>query len=381
MISCQRHLFDIPEDIAYLNCAYMSPLMKEVVTTGQEATQRKARPWEIKAEDFFPDVDEGRRLFATIIGANTDDIAIIPSVSYGAAAAARNLPLRAGDRVLLLQDQFPSNVYCWRETARRAEAEVTTVPRPADGDWTRAVLEHLDKRTAIAALQHCHWTDGGLLDLEAIAQRCREVGSALVLDLTQSAGALPFAIDRVRPDFVVCATYKWLLGPYTLGFLYVAPPWQQGQPLEYNWIARLGSEDFTGLVQYQDAFQPGAQRFDMGERSNFHLVPMANAAMRRILDWGIPKIAATLAEKTTTIAQRARNLGLSSADPALRASHFLGLRFPDGVPDELLPTLAANNVYVSVRGDSMRVTPHLYNTERDVDRLFEILESTLQARC
>lgn len=377
MIPSQRHLFDIPEDVAYLNCAYMSPLMREVVAAGKEAAQRKARPWEIKAEDFFPDVDEARRLFATIIGASADDIAIIPSVSYGAAAAARNLPLAAGDRVLVLQDQFPSNVYCWLETARRAEAELTTVPRPADGDWTGAVLERLNERTTITALPHCHWTDGGLLDLEAIGTRCREIGSALVLDLTQSAGALPFAVDRVRPDFVVCATYKWLLGPYSLGFLYVAPHWQQGRPLEYNWIARLGSENFTGLVQYQDAFQPGAQRFDMGERSNFHLVPMANAAMRRIVDWGIPNIAATLSERTSAIAERARNLGLSSADLGLRAGHFLGLRFADGVPDNLLSTLAANNVYVSVRGDSMRVTPHLYNTTGDVERLVEILKSTL----
>jgi selenocysteine lyase/cysteine desulfurase len=377
MIPSQRHLFDIPADVAYLNCAFMSPLMHAVVAAGERAIQRKARPWEIKPEHFFPDVDEGRRLFAGIIGANAGDIAVVPSASYGIATAARNLPLAPGRTVLLLQDQFPSNVYAWQEAARQAGAAVTTVPRPVDGDWTRAAMALLDERTAITALPHCHWTDGGLLDLRTIGARCREVGSALVADITQSAGALAFDIAAVQPDFVVAATYKWLLGPYSLGFLYVAPRWREGRPLEHNWIARKGSEDFAGLVRYQADFQPGAQRFDMGERSNFHLLPMANEAMRRIHGWGVGEIATTLARTTTAIADRARSLGLTSAPAALRAGHFLGLRFPTSVPDGLLASLASNHVHVSVRGDSMRVTPHLYNTDEDVDRLIHALEIAL----
>ena len=248
MIPCQRHLFDLPDDIAYLNCAYMSPILKHAAAIGADAVARKCRPWTISPDDFFHDSERAREVFAELLGARGDDIAVVPAASYGIAVAAANLPLAAGRRVLVLADQFPSNVYSWQALAEQTDGEVVTVARPADGDWSAAILARLDERVAIAALPHCHWTDGGLIDLAAVAARCREVGSALVIDATQSLGALPFDLAAIRPDFLVCAGYKWLLGPYSVGYLYVAPRWQGGRPLEHNWIARAGSEDFSGLV-------------------------------------------------------------------------------------------------------------------------------------
>ena len=281
--------------------------------------------------------------------------------------------LGAGRRILLLEEQFPSNVYAWREKARAAGAEVLAVPRPGDGDWTRAVLESLDDRVAVAALPHCHWADGGLVDLARVAERCREVGAALVLDLTQSAGALPFDVAEVRPDYAVAAAYKWLLGPYSTGFLYVAPDHQDGKPIEYNWRQRLGSDDFAGLVNYVDEHLPGARRFDVGECANFHTLPALVAALEQNLAWGVAKIAETLAARNAGIAERAAELGLKCVDPDRRAGHFLGLRFSEGVPDGLLDELKAANVFLSIRGDSLRITPHVYNDDADVDRLFDAL--------
>ena len=377
MIPSQRHLFDLPDEVAYLNCAYMSPLLERAVEAGREAIARKARPWTIKPDDFFTESECARALFAELLKSTADGVAIIPAASYGLAVAAANLPLREGERILALAEQFPSNVYAWREHARRAGGEVVIVERPAVGDWTAAVLDRLDERVAIAALPHCHWTDGGLLDLGAIGARCRDVGSALVLDVTQSLGALPLDLAAVQPDFVVCPGYKWLLGPYSLGYLYVAPRHRGGRPLEYSWIARENSQDFARLVDYRDAYQPGARRFDVGERSNFALLPASIVALEQLLEWGIPAIAETLAARTAAIAERAADLGLTSAPQGLRAGHFLGLRFPEGVPPDLLERLAAEQVYVSVRGDSMRVTPHLYNDDADVDRLFAVLRAAL----
>src|SRR3546814_7122620 len=120
-------------------------------------------------------------------------------------------------------------------------------------DWTSDVsssvlLARLDARTRIVALPHCHWTDGGLLDLAAIRAACTSVGAALVIDATQSLGALPFDVAALDPDFLVAGGYKWLLGPYSFGYLYVAKRWQQAMPIEQNWIARKDSEDFAGLV-------------------------------------------------------------------------------------------------------------------------------------
>ena len=377
-IPTQRHLFDIPDEVAYLNCAYMGPLMHSVVEAGDRGTRAKARPWGILPDDFFAGGERARELFARIIGADAEGVALVPSASYGLSCAARNLEAPPGGRLVVLAEQFPSNVYVWREVARSLGASLVTVSRPEDDDWTRAALDAIDERTAVAALPHCHWTDGGRLDLVRIGARCRELGAALVLDLTQSAGALGFDAGEVRPDYVVCAGYKWLLGPYSLGFLWAAPEHRGGKPIEYNWIARAGAEDFARLVDYRDEYQPGARRFDVGERSNFILVPMLNAALDQILEWGVEAIETTLAARTADIASRAAALGLGSAPSALRAGHFLGLRFPGGgLPAGLLAALAAEQVYVSVRGASMRVTPHLYNTDEDVDRLFAALERTL----
>ena len=377
LIPCQRHLFDLPADIAYLNCAYMSPLLKRAAEVGASAIARKCQPWRISAEDFFAGSERARALFAALLGARADDIALVPAASYGLAIAAANLAVSEGQRILVLAEQFPSNVYIWRALAARTGAEVVTVARPADGDWTRALLARLDERVALAALPHCHWIDGGLLDLAAVGARCREAGSALVIDATQSLGALPLDLAAVRPDYLVCAGYKWLLGPYSLGYLYVAPAHQGGRALEENWIVRAGSEDFARLIDYQEPYQPGARRFDVGERSNFALVPVAIVGLEQLLAWGVERIAATLAAKTAAIAERALDLGLSAAPAYQRAPHYLGLRFAHGAPDALPERLARERVYVSARGDSLRVTPHLYNDEADVERLVAVLRAVL----
>jgi selenocysteine lyase/cysteine desulfurase len=380
-LPCQRHLFDIPEEVAYLNCAYMSPLPRRVTEAGQRAVARKARPWAITPADFFSEVERARRLFATLLGSGVgeDDVAIVPSVSYGMAVACANLPLGRGRTVLLLDEEFPSVILPWRERARELGATAVLLPRPADDDWTRAILEAIDERTAVAALPALHWTDGALIDLPRVAARLREVGAALVVDVTQSLGAMPFPMAEVRPDMLVAATYKWLLGPYSVGFLYVAPRHQDGRPIEYNWITRLGSEDFTALANYAgpQRFRPGARRFDVGETSNFALMPMAIEALGQILEWGVQRLADSIAALTGPLVAQAAELGLGAVRAERRAPHYVGLRFPGGVPPELPHRLAADRVFVSVRGrGTLRVTPHVYNTAADIDRLIRAIAGT-----
>ncbi len=377
MIPNQRALFSLPEDVAYLNCAYTAPLMKAAEAAGRRALGQKAAPWGLTADHFFARLRENRELFARIISCEPNHVAVIPAVSYGIALAARNLPLEAGQNILVLQDQFPSNVYAWRRRAQETGAVLKTVEQPHEGDWTSAILEAIGPATAIAALPHCHWTDGALIDLVAVGARCREVGAALVVDGTQSLGAMPFAVDEIQPDFLITTAHKWLLGPYSLGFGYIAPRWQEGIPLEENWLNREGSEDFARLVDYRDSYQTGALRYDCGEASNFILAPIAAEALRQILAWGVEAIAATLKTKTGQIAARAREMGLETAPEAYRAPHMIGLRLAVPPPPNLPTRLAEAGVYVSVRGSAIRVAPHLYNTEADVDRLFQALQQYL----
>ena len=382
-ISNQRAAFDIPREIAYLNCAYMSPLSHAVATAGAAGIAGKVRPWTLTAQDFFSRTESVRALAAGLVGGQPQDYAIVPSASYGIATAAANLPVSPGQDIVVLAEQFPANVYSWRTLARDAGANVRTISRAeatAGGnalDWATAIEAAVSPATAIVAVPHCHWTDGSLVDLERVSAACRSVGAALVLDLTQSAGAMPIDVAALDADFAVIAAYKWLTGPYATGVLYVAPRHQDGRPLEETWMGRLGSEDFSRLVDYVDAYQPGAQRFDMGERASFHLMPMLEAALGQIAAWGVGNIAATLGATNRRIAEEAAGLGYFSQPEHARAGHFLGLSRPEGLPEGLVAKLAGKNVFVSVRGTSIRVTPHLYNDEEDIERFFAALRSCL----
>lgn len=376
IIPSQRHLFDIPEDVAYLNCAYMAPNLKSVTAAGIGGAQLKAQPWTVTAPDFFEPAEHARTLFAQMIGATAGDIAIVPSASYGIASAAKNLPLGKGEEIITLAEQFPSNVYAWRDAAQKAGAQVVAVNKRQDG-WTQPLLDAITSNTAIVTIPHCHWTDGAMVDLDAVRARTRDVGAALVIDACQSMGALPFDVTRYDPDFIAAPCYKWLLGPYAMGFLYVAPRHHDGSPLEQTWTARERSEDFARLVDYATGFQPGARRYDMGERAQFHLMPMATAALKQILDWGVSNIAATLIEKTRAMTTQAATLGFAAEPESRRAGHYLGLTREAPLPDDLLTRLAEANVFVSVRGSAIRVTPHVYTSVRDMDRFLEALEHAL----
>ena len=373
-LGSQRDLFEIPEDIVYLNCAYMSPQLRPAREIGERAVSRKSRPWEITPGDFFEEAEEVRTLFARLVGGDADGVAIVPSVSYGISVAAANVPVGEGQKILILEDQFPSNVYTWRGLAKRSGARLVTVPRPEDYDWTRALLEEIDTDTAVVAVPNCHWTDGSLVDLARVGERSREAGAALVVDAIQSLGAHPFDVSEVRPDFLVAASYKWLLGPYGVGFMHVGEKYREGEPIEHNWINRRGSQDFSQLVAYQEAFQPGARRYDVGERSNFALLPVAAEALRRLIDWEVGNISETIGTLTDLIEAKAERLGIATTPKKRRVRHMIGLLLGHDAPDDLATGLMRHDVFVSVRGPSVRVSPHLYNTEEDVDRFFEVLE-------
>lgn len=376
---CQRAAFRVPPDVHYLNCAYMAPLARVVEDAIVDGVRRKRLPVDLEPRDFFAESDQVRALFARLVGGDDPArVAIHPSVSYGVATAARNLGVEQGQRVVLLGEQFPGNVYAWRRRAREAGAEVRTVPRPASATpgaaWNETLLEAVTPETAVVAVPTVHWTDGTRFDLEAVGERCRRVGAALVVDGTQSVGAVPFDVGRVRPDALVVAGYKWLLGPYSVALTWLGPRFDDGVPLEETWIARAGSEDFRRLVEYVDEYQPGAVRYDVGERSNFALLPGTRAALELLVAWTPEAVAGYVRALTGTLLDRARALGFGVEDEAWRSPHLFGLRMREGVDlEELRAALARRNVHASLRGESLRVSPNVYNDAGDVEALLEAL--------
>jgi selenocysteine lyase/cysteine desulfurase len=301
-------------------------------------------------------------------------------VSYGAAIVARNLETRSGGRIVMLGEQFPSNVYAWRSLAARTGLELTVVEPPDSAQraqaWNDAVLAAIDGDTVLVALPQVHWTDGTRFDLESAGEAARRHGAALVVDATQSAGAMPFDVTRIGADAVLCAAYKWLLGPYSTGFAWLGARFANAEPLEETWIGRGGSEDFQGLVNYRDDYQPGAARFDVGERSNFVLLPMLVAALEHVVAWRADRIQQYCAELAAGAITTAQELGFTVEDSAWRGEHLFGLRAPDGIDLRALQeSLRTRNVHVSLRGSAVRVSPNVYNDAADMAAFTDALRA------
>ena len=373
--SCRAE-FAVPDDVAYFNTASLGPLLHVVRDAGEEALRRRAAPWTISADDWFTDIETLRALVGRLVGDDADGVAFVPATSYGFAVAALNLPVPSGSRIMVLAGEYPSGVYTWRRHAAQFGAEVLTVGREPGQSWTDAVLDGLDERVAIVSVPQVYWTDGAWVDLGAVAARAREVGAALVVDVSQSLGVVPLDVRALDPDFVVSVGYKWLLGPLGRGYLWVAPRHRDGAPLEQNWIVRAGAEDFTRLTDYRDEYQPGARRFDHGQRTQFELTPMAIAAVGQVLEWGVETVAARLAAVTDEIVSRLGAIGLSPSWGE-RGPHLLGLNLPEDMRSAAVTAMAEARCYASVRSTSLRLAPHLHTSDEDVDRLVDTLRAAL----
>ena len=373
MIPCQRSLFSIPSDVVYLNTAYMSPLMTSVVDAVNYGAKLKATPWDITISDFFENSELARNLFADIVNVSSKNIALVPSASYGLETAAKNLRVGNGRSVVILENQFPSHVYPWQRLVKETGGKLIKVKEKQDRNLTELVLEFIDEKCAIVAVPNVLWTNGLMLDLILISQRCKEVGAALVLDLTQSLGAMNTDLGKIDPDFAVIAAYKWMMSPYSTGYLYVNERHWYGEPLEGNWISRQDGKNFSNLINYTDHYEDGAVRFDVGERANFALLPGAIKALKQIEEWGVKNIEATLRKNNSTLAARLCSLGLSVPSECSRGPHFIGAKLPTTFKGDILDVLSRKKIYVSERGGVLRITPHLWNSATDFDRLIDVL--------
>ncbi|MBT8384906.1 MAG: aminotransferase class V-fold PLP-dependent enzyme [Bacteroidia bacterium] len=382
MLSCQKDKFKLPETVTYLNGAYMSPLLKSIEKIGHEAVSKKCLPYEIVAEDFFSGVEKLRRGFADFIDVpDYQNTAVIPSVSYGIATVANNIKLRSGDEIVIADGQFPSNVYAWQNIAKEYNAKVNIIKPPASFKkrgliWNENILSAINNKTALVSLGPVHWADGTLFDLKSIREKTKKHNALMIIDGAQSIGALPFSVKDIAPDAVVTVGYKWLLGAYGLGMAYYSDFFNDGKPIENNWINRYNSEDFSQLVNYQPKYQPKAGRYNMGECSNFNLVPMLTKSIAQLSEWKPDNIQNYCDKISKKGIEELRNLGCFIEEDAFRAKHIFGVYLPKNFNlDKLKTRFKENTIYVSFRGDAIRVSPNVYNNEEDFDKLVACFKS------
>ena len=384
MLTCQKSLFSLEEGVHYINCATMSPNLKSVEQAGFEGIIRKSNPQKITQETFFETTIPVQKAFAKLINCNDfERIAMIPSTSYGMAIVARNLGfkpnLKSGQEILMVHEEFPSDVYAWEEVCMEKGLKIKTIIPPTTLEnrgkiWNETLINSINANTCLVVISPTHWADGTRFDLESIGRQCRLYGALFIIDGAQSIGALPIDIQTFKPDAIINAGYKWLLGPYSAGVAYFGEYFDTGTSIERNWINRVGSEEFKNLVNYQNHYRAKADRYNMGERSNFILNPMLETSLNQLFDWGVENIQNYCKNLLEEPLKTLQSKGYWVEDEAFRTHHLVGLRIPAGADiNKIQMELKRRNIVVSFRGEVIRISPHLYNDQTDVDLLVEAL--------
>jgi len=385
----QKHLFSIEEGVTYLNCGAYSPTLKSTVEKGINAMMIKAnQPYKISSQSHFEPAERVQKLFAQLINVpDYERIAFVSGVSYGMAIVANNLhrlpDIATKKHIILIQDEFPNNVYAFERVSAQFHLAYKTIAKPDSIEnrgkvWNENILNAIDAGTAMVVVPQVHWIYGVRFDLEKISKRCKEVGTLLIIDATQSLGAMPFDTQKIQPDAVICGGYKWLMGPYSIGVAYLGAFFDEGVPVEETWLNRVNSDKFAQLTHYEKAYRPKAQRYNVGEYSQFINMPMFEDSLTQILAWGVDNIQNHCDEITQKPLEALKSLGCSIESDAYRVKHLLGIILPKGIDNQAFTDrLLANKIIISNRGVAIRVTPNVYNSEEDLWALVEVLKESL----
>ncbi|WP_373520245.1 aminotransferase class V-fold PLP-dependent enzyme [Aquiflexum sp.] len=379
----QKELFQLPEDIHYLNGAYMSPLLRSVEEAGITALIKKRNPTQITPADFFSDAEILRKNFGKLVNCPAEQVAIIPSASYGLTSAIQNLPKDNGTNALVVSDEFPSGYYAIEKWCQNNDKHLKVIKAPESmvgrgQEWNKQIIDSINDDTAVILMSSIHWTDGTLFDLKAIGKKCKAHNALFIVDGTQSVGALAIDVVSCQIDALVCAGYKWLMGPYSIGLAYYSEFLNNGSPLEESWMNRSNAQKFSSLTKYVDDYSIGAGRYNMGEFSNFNLLPMLNAAIEQILKWDPSNIQSYCDQLSQPLVRYLNDNGFWVEVDDYRAKHLFGIVLPEGVDSQLaLQKFEENRIFVSVRGKAIRISMHLFNTDKDIASLIRVLKGIL----
>ncbi len=377
----QRHLFSLQEDIHYLNNAYKAPLLKACEAAALKSLVRDRNPIDIGPDDFFEVPDAIRKEFAHLVNCKPSQVALIPASSYGLNAAIQNVPFQNGQHALTIENEFPSDIFALERWCSDHQSELKFIrPNPSlpqkGAEWNERILAAISEETAVLVMSSVHWMNGTSFDLERIGRKCAETNTYFIVDGTQSVGARSMDVQRYQIDALVCAGYKWLMGPYSLGLAFYSEKFNDGIPLEETWMNRTNAKDFSNLTTYEKQYTPDAGRYNMGETSNFTLAPMLLAALQQLNQWGVENIESYTQNLILPLKEFLVAKDIQLEDSAYFSSHLFGISLPEAVDlTQVKEAFAQEKVYVSVRGNFLRVSVNVFNTPADIDKLIQVLNA------
>jgi len=359
-------------DSIYLNNASTGPLPARTVAVLDEWSRLRSNPAQITQERQFGALARGRELLARLIGCDAGEIALATNTSYGINLAAWSLPLEAGDVVLAPDGEFPANVYPWMQAAAVIGVEYRRLPlegRPLDVERLRAELD-ADPRIRVVALSWVGFATGTRVDLAAIGSLCRERKVFFVVDAIQGLGPLTLDVRACGADILACGCQKWLLSPWGAGFVYVRRELiDELAPADVSWMGVKGSDDFSRLLDYDLTWRDDARRFEFVTLP-FQDMAAMNASLELVLECG----ARAVAERATALAERIVSWAADRDDVCMvspprreQRAAIISLRPLREAPERVSERLRATGVSHSLREGAIRLSPHFYNTEQEID--------------
>jgi cysteine desulfurase/selenocysteine lyase len=365
------------EDATYLNVSGNAPMPKASLRAAQGAIEWKKFPQRVPDEAYFDVPNRIRASIAQLIGASADEIALTTGASTGMAAVAYGLSWKPGDEVVTAQGEFPLQYTTWRPMEKR-EGIALKIVGPSDRFISADdLIAALSPRTKLVSVSLVRFDDGSMIDAVRLAAACHAQGTLLLLDASQCCGATPMDVTQLGADFIVCAGYKWLLSPYGTGFFWAKSKHTANmRPGPFYWTAAEGASHFGSLVMTNPKMAAGARRWDSAETASYFNLSAMAVSLELVLRMKPETVEAHnrgLMELMFERLPKDRCVPASPLDPARRGPYAcFAARTPEKTA-ALFEKLRANNVFVSLREGNLRISPHLFNTERDIDKLISVV--------
>lgn len=362
-------------ETTYLNCAYQGVFPRAAAARAHEAIDLKCHPERMNPREYFDLPQRVRNQLAGIIGSRENEIALTSGATQGIGVVAAGLQLRPGDEVIVAGGNFPSNLFTWLHMRRHG---VRVCVLKNHGGQVRAddVGRAFTSQTKILALDWVDYSTGRRIDLAALGDLAHRRGALFVVDGTQGVGALEVNVHGLPVDVLAGAAYKWLLGPYGTGFVYVREELLNRLDLKVvNWLSVNGADNFDALP-LEDFILPQAARvFDVPETANFLNLSALEASLEFVRRVGAETVARYCGSLLDLAAEGLRSRGrhlLNDGRSQLPSTILSFCCDSDGMTDEVYQRLKAHHVEVSLRHHRIRISPYLYNNMDDIGRLVDI---------
>ena len=377
-LNSQKAHFNLRDGEHYLNCAYKAPLLKSAEEACLKALIRERNPMDITAETCFEEMPTVRQYFGEIINAEASRIAIVPSASYGFTSILNNTQAKKNGHAITVKDEFPSGYLALKKWCSQNDNELKVVsPNPGHQQgrsWQNNILDSINEQTSVVLMSSVHYMNGIKYDLESIGLKCKAVGAQFIVDGTQSVGAMTMDVKTYHIDALVCAGYKWLLGPYSTALTYFSDYYDHGEPIEEAWLNRKNSNIFSKLSDYEEAYRPHATRYNVGETSNFILMPILRTGLKQIIEWTPESIQQYCADLIKPLKAFLKTLNIELEEDAFFCNHIFALQLPKTFDiEKLKENLVKNKIHISVRGDYLRISINVYNDENDIQKLIDTI--------